>query len=44
MNFIANIDCEYVMRLFSLFFLVVIKGKSIGRQWYAVFRVSTVTK
>lgn len=43
MNIIANIDCAYVMRLFSRF-VVVIKGKSIGRQWYAVLRVSTVTK
>lgn len=43
MNIIANIDCAYVMPLFSLF-VVVIKGKSNGIQWYAVFRVSTVTK
>lgn len=30
MNIIVNIDCVYVM-CFFLFFVVVIKGKSIGR-------------
>lgn len=29
MNFIANIDCEYVMRLFSLFFWSLLREKAL---------------